>query len=144
MATNCVATSNLRCRQAVSLEIYDFIIKQMQLDAFLPREEFLRVIDAITHLSIAQVVREGTEHRFAESTKRLHDMNFDLSIVHTLKSILCLLANPEGSGPPVLLVFGENRDFTILDYCELFCELMAKVASFGLVMHSIDVGNLSA
>jgi hypothetical protein len=52
------------------------------------------------------------------------------------------LTNPHASEPPVLLALRENQNFTIEDYCDLFCELIAIVNSFGMVLCSIVVDNL--
>jgi hypothetical protein len=63
-------------------------------------------------------------------------------MVYQLKSIACLFSNPHASEQPVLLALRENRNLTIEDYYELFCQLIAIVDSFGMVLCLITADNL--
>jgi hypothetical protein len=68
----------------------------------------------------------------------------DAGIIYRRKSIPCLLCNPHFSGPPVLLALKENTNFTASDYCNLFMELFAMIASFDLVTCAVVIDNLPA
>jgi hypothetical protein len=78
---------------------------------------------------------------------RLSDVHFinlivDAGTVYQLKSSPCILTNPHASEQPELIALRENRNFTIQDYCDIFCELIAIVNCFGMIRRSIVVDNL--
>jgi hypothetical protein len=96
---------------------------------------------------MAEALRQGADRRFTEAMERLGDVHFSNLIVdagtfYHMKSIPCLLTNPHVAEQPVLLALRENRNFTIQDYCDLFCELIAIVDSFGMVLCLNVVDNL--
>jgi hypothetical protein len=94
--------------------MHNFIIELMQLGASLPREELLRIVeisplvDHITDGAMAEAVHQASDRRFTESMDRVGEVHFvdlivDAGTVSQLKSISCLLTNPQANKPPVLL-----------------------------------------
>jgi hypothetical protein len=94
--------------------MYNFIIELMQLDASLPREELLRIveitplIECITYATIAEAMRPGADQLFAQAMERLGDLHcvnriVDAGTVYQLESIACPLSNLHASEQSVLL-----------------------------------------
>jgi hypothetical protein len=95
------------------------------------------LLDTITEKRMTEAIRERGDAKFAEVNIQLSEIRFanlvvDAGTVHSLKTIVCLLANPHHPIRPVLLALRENTNFTADDYATPFVELFHQLNSIRL------------
>jgi hypothetical protein len=149
------AATNLRFRQAASPAMHDFIIRLIQIGASLPRDaldtivDIQPLIDEMTDGQVAEGVHQNVDLKFHAAMDKLADLHFvnlvvDAGTVFHLKTIPCLMSNPDCSEPSVLLTLRENKNFTAGQYTELFLDLFATIESAALCLCSVMADNLPA
>jgi hypothetical protein len=150
-----VTAQNLNCRQGASSAIHVLITQLIEIGASLPREhpdatsDVLSLVDRITEKTIGQAILQNADDRLRQALGNFAEFKFvslvvDAGMVHHLKTIPFLLANPYHITSPFLLALYENQNLTKQQYSELFEGLIRMVGSSGLTLCSILIDNLPA